>query len=298
MANRPSPLGFDEIRDAVRRAPPLPSLGHLQETLRILTEAEEVSVSRLADRVRLDPALTVRLLRHVRSMGFGQGGALRLEDAILMVVARTLRELALLSPVVADMRRLAGPETPGIAGFWLHSASVAVLTRFLLGASRGSDDDLDYIAGLVHDIGWLVIRSVFPAHYAVLEVLLTRRSPMPAEHLEQSVLGATHSMVGAWYLAGQEADELLVRSALLHGMPEGAGRHAKALAAVQIADQFAAQQGGGFFADPPANAIGAWREASGWRLLFPDGREIECEIAKDRLEKNAPRLLGLAGVIS
>ena len=73
---------------------------------------------------------------------------------------------------------------------------------------------------------------------------------------------------------------------------------AKALAAVQIADQFAAQQGGGFFADPPANAIGAWREASGWRLLFPDGREIECEIAKDRLEKNAPRLLGLAGVIS
>lgn len=298
MANRPSPLGFDEIRDAVRRAPPLPSLGHLRETLRILTEAEEVSVSRLADRVRLDPALTVRLLRHVRSAGFGQGGALRLEDAILMVGARTLRELALLSPVVADMRRMAGPESAGIAGFWLHSSSVAVLTRFLLSASRGSDDDLDYIAGLVHDIGWLVIRSVFPDHFSVLEALLTRRSPLPAEHLEQSVLGASHSMVGAWYLSGQEAEELLVRSALLHGMPECSGRHARTLAAVQIADQFAAWQGGGFFADPPADAVGAWREASGWRLLFPAGREIECEIAKDRLEKNAPRLLGLAGVIS
>lgn len=298
MPTRPAPLGFDEIRAAVQRAAPLPSLGHLRETLKLLTEAEDVSVSRLADRVRLDPALTVRLLRHVRSTGFGQGGGLRLEDAILMVGARTLRELALLSPVVADMRRLSGPDPSVDSAFWLHSASVAVLTRFLLGASRGSDDDLDYIAGLVHDIGWLVIRSVFPAHHAVLEVVLSRGSPLPAEHLEQSVLGATHSMVGAWYLAGQQADELFVRSALLHGMPEGSGRHARVLAAVQVADQFAASQGGGFFGDPPANAIGAWREASGWRLIFPEGNEIECEIAKDRLEKNGPRLLGLAGVLS
>lgn len=294
----PPPLSQDALRAAVAAVPSLPSLSTIHTTLRELVAAEEKSTARLATVIGRDPGLVARLLQRVNSPEFGLAQKVKsLEEAVVHVGSRTLRDLVLMSPVVSDMKQVSGNASGSWRALWRHSAGTALLCQELLASAGAVGSDLDYVAGLVHDIGWIVFKRVFPDHFAEVERQLAgARNPVP-ELVERAVLGAPHTMLGGWYLSSHGQDELLVKSAMLHTVPEGGGVHERTLAAVQIADQFMASIGCGHLGDPVPTVRDQWKSATGWRILFRTGTEATVTFAKRRLEVSGPRLLALVDAV-
>jgi HD-like signal output (HDOD) protein len=290
----PSPLSPDAIRLALRSVPSLPSLNSIHQTLQELLAAEEKSTSRLALVIGRDPGLASRLLQRVNSPEFGlQQKVKSLEDAVIHVGSRTLRDLVLMAPVVSDMKSLAGNESSSWRALWRHSVGTALLTQELIASAGGGGSDLDYIAGLMHDVGWIVSKRLFPDHFAEMERRFAAGKSAVVELTERSVLGVPHTLLGGWYLEQQRQEELLVKSALFHSVPEGAGAHARTIAAVQIADLFMASIGCGHLGDPVGPDREAWKKVGAWKILFPSGNESTQRFAIRRLEVGGTRLLTL-----
>jgi putative nucleotidyltransferase with HDIG domain len=121
---------------------------------------------------------------------------------------------------------------------WQHSLSVGAASRRIaqaedLGAQRANEY---FTAGLLHDIGILILASRFPEDYAkVLDI--NHRSGGELEASEFHVFGATHGEVGAFLLALWGIPEPVVQAAAYHhGIAHQPVRGLSAALAVHVAD--------------------------------------------------------------
>lgn len=292
---RPVPKVYtpSEITTRVRMCPRLPSLRSIQGALRELLAAEQRFAGQISEVIRRDPGLTARLLRLVNSAHFGLSHKVtNLEEAVFYVGVRQVRELATMTPVIDDFKRLAGSKGASWRDLWKHSIATAMVTKELMLATPEPGDDLDYVAGLVHDVGWIVLGTVFPDHYH--EVL--RRlgeGAASARHIETDVLGCDHAHLGSIYLKTQELGAALTQTTQFHHTPAGADNYARLASAVQIADQFTMSIGLGHPGDIPAKNSTDWMELAGWNLLFPPGLESNKKLLLKTLERTAERLPGM-----
>ena len=289
----PRPFTMTEIQNRVRMCPRLPSLRSIQGALRELLAAEQRYAGQISEVIRRDPGLTARLLRLVNSAHFGLAHRVtNLEEAVFFVGVRQVRELAMMTPVIDDFKRLAGSKDSNWRDLWKHCIATAMVTKELMLATPEPGDDLDYVAGLVHDVGWIVLGTVFPDHYH--EIL--RRiagTTTAARHIETDVLGCEHAQLGAIYLKTQELSPSLVIATQYHHAPAGAESQARLTAAVQIADHFTSSIGLGHPGEGTTVTSVRWMDVSGWDLLFPEGTETSRNFAIKVLERTAERLPGM-----
>lgn len=297
----PKALSLAEINRRLQSCPPIPSLKSIQGALRELLAAEQRYAGQISEVIRRDPGLTSRLLKLVNSVHYGLGHSVTsLEEAVFYVGVRQVRELATMTPVIDDFKRITGSQRgPGEAhwrNLWKHSIAVAMVTKDLMMATPESGEDLDYVAGLVHDVGWIVFATVFPEHHAgILEQLKT--SSLPVRLIELDSLGCDHAHLGAMYLKAQQLGSTLEFTTRHHHTPSGGTaaniRDTRLAGAVQIADQFALSIGLGHPGDPPLRSPKDWMNVAGWNLLFPEGSETHRRQALKSLEKAAQRLPGM-----
>lgn len=144
-----------ELHARITRLPPLPqAVLALQATLR----DESASVAACALHIRQDPALTARLLRLANSAFYGVPGRVAsIDDAVQLIGLRSLRLLAMTAAVTLQF-----PAPHGAArwhdAFWRHALAVAHLAQGLA-ELRGQPVERAYVAGLLHDIGRLVLAA-------------------------------------------------------------------------------------------------------------------------------------------
>jgi HD-like signal output (HDOD) protein len=298
----PKPLPLAEITRRLQSCPPIPSLKSIQGALRELLAAEQRYAGQISEVIRRDPGLTSRLLKLVNSVHYGLGHSVTsLEEAVFYVGVRQVRELATMTPVIEDFRRITG-SARGVGeahwrNLWKHSIAVAMVTKDLMMATPDAGEDLDYVAGLVHDVGWIVFATVFPEHHAgILNQLKT--SSLPVRLIELDTLGIDHAHLGALYLKAQQLGDTLEFTTRHHHTPTGGAltsniRDSRLAGAVQIADQFALSIGLAHPGDPPLRAPNDWMNVAGWNLLFPEGTEAHKRRALKSLEKASQRLPGM-----
>jgi len=289
----PRPFTLAEIQNRVRLCPRLPSLRSIQGALRELLAAEQRYAGQISEVIRRDPGLTARMLRLVNSAHFGLAHKVtNLEEAVFFVGVRQVRELAMMTPVIDDFKRLTGSKDSNWRDLWKHCIATAMVTKELMLATPEPGDDLDYVAGLVHDVGWIVLGTVFPDHYH--EILRRLQAgATAARHVENDVLGCDHAQLGAIYLKTQELSASLVLATQYHHAPSGAEMQSRLAAAVQIADHFTNSIGLGHPGEGPSVHSTRWLDVSGWDILFPEGTETNRNFALKVLERTAERLPGM-----
>ena len=96
-------------------------------------------------------------------------------------------------------------------------------------------DEADYIAGLVHDVGKIVMAWTFPDHFAEIHRYATLGTHDLTE-FETEILGIDHSELGALYLERHHLPDLMIKAARFHHRPEEADGNESIVASVQIAD--------------------------------------------------------------
>jgi putative nucleotidyltransferase with HDIG domain len=285
-----TPVSRALIDERVKGCARLPSLRSVESALRELLNSDRRYTHQISEIIRRDPSLTARLLRLVNSVYFGLTTPINnIEEAVFYLGIRQIRQLAMVTPVIEDFTRLAGNTPFPWREFWRHCIGVAIMTREVIGCVQTPPDDSDYVAGLIHDVGKIVMAATFPEHFVEIQ----RRAalePRPLVELEAEVLGIKHTELGALYLQNHNLPDIMIETARYHHEPERAGSHNQIIAAVQIANLLVRHAKIGNSGETAIVTPEIWTSASGWEILFPEKREAERAIACAALRRSLERL--------
>lgn len=281
----------EEIERRIAACPKLASLQSINRELQALVHSDGSVISQIADVIRHDPSLAARLLRMINSVYFGLSTRVNnLDEAVFFLGLRQVRELALATPVLEELQQLQAGRPLPWKELWTHSIATAIITREILGATAlRIDDETDYLVGLLHNIGKVIMAYAFPD---ALQAVMAEPSATPVEVClrEREYVGWDHGRIGAHYLAHHHLAEEIVFAVQYHHCPEAAPHHQLFAAAVQIADAVARHAGvsGGFERVDPIDAE-AWTALSGWNILF-GGDPTEALLAQAAISNSLQRL--------
>jgi len=207
----------DHVRELIARIGQLPAVPELYREISALMESERGSVEQLGAIIGRDIAMTAMILKLANSAFF----SLRHEvtspaEAVSYLGIDLLRALVLAHGLFGQVGAFRIP-TFSIQHLWQHSLAVGAASRRIAEAEEAGSQRANecFTAGLLHDIGILILASRFPEDYArVLET--NRRSGGDLETSEYHVFGATHGEVGAYLLALWGIPEPLAEAAAFH----------------------------------------------------------------------------------
>ncbi len=184
-------LSYDDV---VRTLDDLPSLPAVVMELLNSIDQDDVDISVLAKKVSYDQALTAKTLRLANSSLYGlQVKVTTIQQAITYLGFQTTRNLITAAAVTGCF---AEGHCPGFdhKAFWRHSIATAACAKVLARQMR-FNQDYAFTAGLLHDIGRLVLVSCFPNQYS--ETLAYRDAhDCYLLDAERTVLGVDHVDAG------------------------------------------------------------------------------------------------------
>jgi HD-like signal output (HDOD) protein len=284
------PLTREQIERRLQQCARLPSLSTINSALRELLNADQRYTSQVAEIIRRDPSLTARLLRLVNSVYYGLSSPVNsIEEAVFYLGVRQIRQLVMVTPVIEDFTRLAGQTAFPWREFWQHCIGTAILAREVLSAQQAPADEVDYVSGLVHDVGKIAMAAAFPHHF---DIIHRQRDQTTQDllSLETEVLGIDHAELGALYLQSHHLPDVLVEVARFHHQPERAGHHAPMVAAVHLADLLVRHARIGNSGNHAPVSDEDWLNDSAWEILFPQKFEAEKMIARASVQRSLERL--------
>ena len=180
-----------------------------------------------------DPALTARLLKLVNSAYFGFPAKVEtVSRAVALVGLRQLRTLALAVSAVELFDRVPA-EQVSMVSFWSHSIYCGLLCRELAAACRVLHGERLFVAGLLHDIGRLMIYTHRPGAAEKIHRQVDRNGAALCV-AERHVLGYDHAELGGALLQSWQLPEALQAAVAYHHDPERAPTAALEAAIVHI----------------------------------------------------------------
>ena len=184
-------LSYDDV---VRNLDDLPSLPAVVMELLNSIDQDDVDISVLAKKVSYDQALTAKTLRLANSSLYGlQVKVTTIQQAITYLGFQTTRNLITAAAVTGCF---AEGHCPGFDhnAFWRHSIATAACAKVLARQMR-FNQDYAFTAGLLHDIGRLVLVSCFPNQYSITLAYREEHDCYLLE-AERKVLGVDHVDAG------------------------------------------------------------------------------------------------------
>ena len=166
------------------------------EVLRVARD-EHSTAGELAEVILHDPALTTKILRIVNSPYFGAGRKIgSMTQAVVTMGMRQVTALALSWSVY----RMAKDWKSAVdqKRFWRHSLEVAIAARLIAEKTGYANTEESFVAGLLHDIGLLVLEKSFPEKFGRLWNLSRQEKDLC--NLEQEFWGTNHARVGEFLL--------------------------------------------------------------------------------------------------
>ncbi len=287
----PGPLPRHVIIQRLGDCAHLPSLGSVNDVLRELLNAEQRYTAQISEVIRRDPSMATRMLRLVNSVYYGLSTPVTsIDEAVLYLGIRQVRQLAMSTPIIEDLQKISLHNPFPWREFWQHCIGTAIMTREIAGAIQPVQDELEYVAGLLHDVGRIVMASEFPSEFAQV---CTRAATSSSDlgEIEVAVLGMDHCELGAIYLAHHHLPEPIVEAARCHANPTRAPAEYRHLAAVvQLANHLVRLNGIGDSGNPCVVTEQSWLELDAWNILFPDDVEEERSLLRASLQHSLARL--------
>jgi HD-like signal output (HDOD) protein len=230
--------------------------------------------------ISIDQSLTTRVLRLVNSAYYGFPRRITTVAQGVVILGFDVIKHLTLSVSIADIFRLKG-NSPIFdrSSLWKHSVGTAVCAKLL--ARKASLPLLEeaFIAGLLHDVGIVIIDYYFPEKFVeILEMM--EREHIPLLNAELKVLGFTHALVGKLVAKKWNFPDLLVETIGCHNKPFQHDNYCANIALVYAADALCRQFGEGADGDTTD-----WRlETEVWSWLglpWSERQEVFQEMSKE-----------------
>lgn len=292
--------GLDRIKRKLVGVGQLPTLPEVAAQVLRLARSPNSSMRDIARIVEKDPPMAARVLKVANSAYYGLSQKVSsLQHALAVLGLREVRNIVTSMGVME-----AFPERGGCsfdrARFWEHSAACAAVANYVAEKMRFDVSGEAYVAGLLHDIGMLVLDQFFHEDYQEVWAALDGAGSLIKA--EAAVLEATHTQVGALLAVWWQMHPSTVEVILHHHTPERASRYPVLTDVVSVADAVCCATGVGLEGD--RDELEFWSSPSWKRLagkapvlegidLGGFAREVEDRIQRSREIVVSPRKLEL-----
>jgi HD-like signal output (HDOD) protein/signal transduction histidine kinase len=209
MRNLPEPIA-QAIESGKVPSPPQVLLRMMQ-----LVDDDRSSMNELAQLVEQDAGLSARVLTVANSPALGRGRELKDIDSCLVALGtRLVRSIATCLSIQSLFDRNSGKSSPDLSKFWAHSLVVAELARSLATSSNYPHPEEAYMAGLLHDVGELILLSALGNSYAQLLGDSADETLLLAQ--ETARFGVHHGEIGTWLADKWKLDSSFADGILFH----------------------------------------------------------------------------------
>lgn len=208
----------ENVYRQIRQSGSLPTLPEILFKLLEACDHAAVRPAAMAAIISMDPALSYRVLQLVNSSSGPCSPFIGIEQAVNILGSDSIRSIALNSSVEqVFVQKKWAPGLFDLQSFWWNSQLCATLARQI--AVKTGFDGLDevYLAGLLHDIGRLVLVSTFPKEH---EWFLFETEDIHNElWAETRLIGITHCDAGAWLVDTWQMNSLMADALRFHHGP-------------------------------------------------------------------------------
>ncbi len=235
---------LEDVQRKVRSISKLTTLPQIATTVLELVENPKTSASKLGEVISSDQVLTARILKLANSAYYGFPRRIStLNLAIVVLGFNALRDLVMSISVIDQFTNNIDPEWE-VERFWRHAFIVGMGARQMARQQRQALAGEAFVAGLLHDIGYLVLIQHFPKMFEKTYEFARERN-VPLVHAEYALWGFSHAEVGAWLAEGWNLPEKIVRVIRYHHNPEKAQDTTNLTPMIYFADHLTATIGEG-----------------------------------------------------
>jgi len=214
-------LRDEKLKALAARFKVLPSFPALYLEIMQAVESPDAPLQNIDSLILKDPGLTAKILQIANSAAFGLPG--RIQDpfmAIQRLGLNTIRSLALSSHVFASF---APSQTKNFSvdALWTHLMKCGHIARAIMQTEHADPDDLEaaYTAGMLHDMGKLMLADSLPGEFQSVLALAAARQ-VPLHEVEMEVFGTTHAGIAAYLLGLWGLPAPIVEAVAFHHTPE------------------------------------------------------------------------------
>ncbi|WP_172597688.1 HDOD domain-containing protein [Sulfuriflexus mobilis] len=182
-----------------------------------------------------DVAMAARVLRIANSAMYSFPSRVdTVSQAATVIGYKQLNDIVLACSIINMFKGLP-QDVVDMESFWRHSISCAVAARIIASHRRVANIEQYFTAGLLHDIGRLVIFVELP-HRATEILSKSKRTNAPMYKLEQEVLGFDHAKLGGILLKSWKLPKRLVDSVAYHHAPARTHDYMVESSVIHVAD--------------------------------------------------------------
>ncbi|WP_425399745.1 HDOD domain-containing protein [Aeoliella sp.] len=222
--------------------------------LRIIEAAvdEHTDAEDLRQLIERDPALAARIIRIVNSSFYGvRQEVADLRSAIALLGTKQIRNVAITVFVSRQFSPSNTKDTLDRNQLWSHSMAVGAVARLLAKTLHVADPEEAYLAGLLHDMGLLIIDQHLARH--VPRIRTSMQEGLSLHEAVHKILTFCPSQLGAYVAWRSKFPSRLVTSIEFHHKPEDyKGDDRQLTDLVAVSDYIATRSGAGVMqqADP------------------------------------------------
>ncbi len=214
----------------------LPTLPTVVARMIELVDNPRTNTKTLAKLISHDQSLTARLLKLANSAYYGFSREISTVDTAIIVMGfNAVKEMGLSLSVYDTFKNVASIHNFDVNRYWEHSVAVGVAARFLARKFRIGDPGEMFVAGLLHDIGKMILLQYMPDDFnSVIDLM--QAEDIPFFKAEEQLLGITHGEIGyilakRWHLPAR-----ITACIYAHHYPDRSQEYAQEAALVDLAD--------------------------------------------------------------
>lgn len=181
--------------------PPLPLTA---QKIIMLSSNQEAGANELVPLVEADPSLAAQVISWASSPYYAAPGRVQsVKDAIVRVLGFDLVMNLALGLALNKTLKVPADVPQGVDSYWTQAVCCATAMEALVNVmppARRPSAGMSYLAGLLHNFGYLVLAHVFPPHFSLINRYLECNLNLASHYVEKQVLGVTREQVGAWLL--------------------------------------------------------------------------------------------------
>ncbi len=208
-----------------------------------LVENPKTSASKLGEVISRDQALAAKVLKVANSPFYGFPKQIStINFAIVVLGFETLKEIVLSVSLASSLANKLGKDFE-IEKFWQHSLLVGIIAKHLAKDMGYRVSGEAFTAGLLHDIGILVIAQYFRKEFQQI-VQIGKRGEFSFEQIERRFLdNSTHYEIGSWLAEKWNFPDQLVEAIAFHHQPRLATKNPQLTSLVYLAEYICSKLG-------------------------------------------------------
>ena len=218
------------LKERIAKLDRLPAMPEMPSRILALRNNPNSTVDQLVALVELDLSLSAQILRYANSSIFAtRETVVSLKDAIFRVLGyETVLHISL-GYSLGRVFKLPEKGPLGQQNFWQHASYSGALVQHLANAmprQRRPKPGIAYLAGLLHDIGFLALNLFFKNEHAWMNKMIEANPGQSILEMEKRLLGVSHNELGAWLMQAWKMPAELVTTVEHHHNLAYQGPHA------------------------------------------------------------------------